>query len=311
MRHSDATWEKRGLVFSPRGRVPWAVHSALQPTPVLLDEGTIRVFVGLRDEAGTSRVGFVDVDAADPSAVLGVSEEPVLDRGGEYTFDEHGVVPCAVVDRAGELYLYYAGYRRGTDPRFTVFGGLAVSRDRGRSFERVSRVPVLDRTDGELLFRVLHSILFEGGVWRVWYGAGSRFARGSDGKSLPVYDIRYMESPDGRTFPRHGRTCLTLRGDEYRVGRPYVIRAGSAYQMYFCAGSERTGYRLAYAESPDGVAWDRRDEDLGLDVSPAGWDSEMMAYPAVVRAPGGTYLFYNGNKYGYDGFGYAVRRSSP
>jgi hypothetical protein len=33
----------------------------------------------------------------------------------------------------------------------------------------------------------------------------------------------------------------------------------------------------------------------------------MAAYPAVVTAADRTYLFYNGNAYGHDGFGYAVR----
>jgi hypothetical protein len=70
---------------------------------------------------------------------------------------------------------------------------------------------------------------------------------------------------------------------------------------------ERLPYRLAYARSKDGVVWERDDAALGLERSASGWDSQMIAYPAVVEARGRTYLFYNGNDYGREGFGYAER----
>ena len=40
---------------------------------------------------------------------------------------------------------------------------------------------------------------------------------------------------------------------------------------------------MAYAESEDGVNWNRNDAKLNLGLSESGWDSEMMAYPAFVR----------------------------
>src|SRR5438270_337025 len=102
-------WEKKGHIFSPNGSSKWARHTALQPTPWVRGS-EIRVFVGMRDEQGRSRVGYVDLDASDPSRVLRVSEKPALDLGAPGTFDENGVVPCAVVERDGALFLYYAGY---------------------------------------------------------------------------------------------------------------------------------------------------------------------------------------------------------
>jgi len=41
-------------------------------------------------------------------------------------------------------------------------------------------------------------------------------------------------------------------------------------------------------------------------VSADGWDSEMIAYSAVVPYRDRVYLFYNGNNCGRTGFGYAV-----
>jgi predicted GH43/DUF377 family glycosyl hydrolase len=297
-------WEKKGLIFKPDGNSPWARHTALQPTPLLLSDDVIRVFIGMRDDDGIGRVGYVDVSAQDPSSVLGVSTEPCLDIGVPGAFDENGVIPCAVVQRDEGIFLYYAGYMLGHRVRFIAFSGLAVSRDGGLTFARHSRVPIIDRTDDELLFRAIHSIMYDEGKWKAWYGAGNSFMTGAS-KTLPCYNIRYMESTDGIRFPDRGEVVLDIRDDEHRVGRPYVIKVNGRYKMFFGAGSETEPYKLAYAESADGISWQRSDDRLGMALSPQGWDSEMMAYPAVVQWREKVYMFYNGNDYGRSGFGYA------
>jgi hypothetical protein len=65
-------------------------------------------------------------------------------------------------------------------------------------------------------------------------------------------------------------------------------------------------YRLGYAESPDGLTWSRRDEQVGIEPSASGWDSEMMEYPYVFEHKGRKHMLYNGNGFGESGFGYAV-----
>jgi predicted GH43/DUF377 family glycosyl hydrolase len=272
---------------------------------LLLDERTIRVFVGFRDDKGVSRVGYVDLDSADPRRVVKVSEKPALDIGAPGMFDENGAVPCAIVRREGKLFLYYAGYQLGLNVKFFVFGGLAISEDGGESFRRHARVPITDRTDREPYFRVIHSLLLENGIWRIWYGGGDTFSGSGNKPSLPNYDIRYTESPDGISVPEEFTVCVPTTGEEYRVGRPYVTKSDGSYQMFFGAGTESTGYRLAYAESADGKTWARNDAALGMQVGEEGWDSKMQAYPAVMQIRDKTYLFYNGNDYGRDGFGIA------
>jgi predicted GH43/DUF377 family glycosyl hydrolase len=298
-------WIKKGLIYGPDGKSTWAKNSALQPTPILINEEIIRVYVGFRDDNGVSRIGFVDLNPENPSEVLKISKKPVLDIGCSGTFDENGVVPCAIIERDNKLYLYYAGYQLGQKVRFYGFSGLAISTDGGKSFKRFSKVPVMDRTDEELLFRAIHSIFYDNGIWKVWYGGGSKFVDGKN-KSLPVYDIRYTESDDGLNFKKKGKICINIEGNEHRVGRPYVIKDKNIYKMYYGFGTESTIYRLGYAESRDGINWQRMDEKIGLTVSDSGWDSHMMAYPSLFRYRNSIYLFYNGNNYGYDGFGYAV-----
>jgi predicted GH43/DUF377 family glycosyl hydrolase len=270
-------------------------------------DGSIRVFAGFRTHDGVSRVGFVDVSGEDPSRVLRVSKEPVLDIGAPGAFDENGVVPCAVVEQNGLLHLFYAGYQLGRKVKFFVFGGMAVSEDGGETFRRHSLVPVCDRTGDELFFRVIHSMMLDGGRWRAWYGGGSEFEIEGD-TQYPRYNIRHAFSPDGIHLEPEYEVCIDMRVGEHRVGRPYVIKEGGLYRMFFSAGTKKDGYRLAYAESLDGSRW-TRSEEVGIEVSEAGWDSRMQAYPAVVRYGDAVYMFYNGNDYGRDGFGYALLES--
>lgn len=294
------------MIYGPNGDMGWAKHSALQPTPYLNAAiKSIRIFGGFRDDEGVSRVGFVDVSAEAPSKILRVSVNPALDVGTPGTFDENGVVPCAVVERDGRLFLFYAGYQLGRKVKFCVFSGLAISDDGGETFTRQSRVPVCDRTDKELYFRVIHTMMLDEGRWRAWYGGGDDFEVEGD-RQYPRYNIRHAYSPDGIHLAEDYQVCVDMEGGEYRVGRPYVIRDAGIYKMFYGAGTKAEGYRLAYAESLDGINWTRKDKEIGIDVSPSGWDSRMQAYPSIVKYEDKTYMFYNGNDYGREGFGYAV-----
>lgn len=296
-------WEKKGIIFGACKNNEWMDNSALQPTPIVLGD-VIRVFAGFRDKNGVGRVGFVDVDANDPSKILKVSDKPCLDVGEPGCFDDNGVVPCAIAKVEDKLYLFYAGYNIGYHVRMTIFSGLAVSNDNGETFHRCSRVPVMERTENETLFRVAHTVLWDDNAWKVYYGAGNRFIQGKK-KTLPVYEIEYIQKESFAELNNEGKTILHNEGCEYRIGRPYVVKENGLYRMFFCKGTEDITYRLAYAESKDGENWDRRDDKLNLDLSDTGWDSQMMAYPAFIRYKDKAFLFYNGNNYGYDGFGYA------
>jgi hypothetical protein len=79
---------KRGLIFSPKGKFSWAKHTALQPTPIMLRDNEIRVYIGVRDDLGISRIAYVDVAADNPAEVLRYSLQPVLDIGMPGAFED-------------------------------------------------------------------------------------------------------------------------------------------------------------------------------------------------------------------------------
>ncbi|NWC95259.1 MULTISPECIES: hypothetical protein [unclassified Pseudomonas] len=298
-------WNKLGLVFSQSGSNDWKKNSALTPTPILLNEDVIRVYAGFRDEEGISRIGYVDVSAHDPTQVLGVSEAPVLDRGRDGCFDDNGVILGDVVKYGGILRMYYVGFQLVKRAKFLAFTGLAESTDGGLTFQRISEAPVMDRANGGTTIRAIHSVLFEKGVWKVWYAVGDSWQLIKE-KHYPNYNIWYTESADGVLFTASELLCIDVEGDEYRIGRPSVYKHDDKYYMFYTKGGiSGEDYFPGVAISEDGKNWVRKDQDFGLQLSEEGFDSVHLCYPRLVVVKDRTYCFYNGNNMGADGFGVA------
>ena len=147
--------------------------------------------------------------------------------------------------------------------------------------------------------------MYENSIYKMWYVAGSDWIEIS-GKKMPVYEIKYIESNDGVNWPDESISCIKIEKDsEHGFGRPYIIKSKDIYKMFYSIRVKNLGYRLGYAESIDGKNWKRMDDKINLDVSSDGWDSEMLAYSAVIEINGKSIMFYNGNGFGKTGFGYA------
>jgi hypothetical protein len=297
-------WIKKGLVFCPAGEPQWALHSALTPTPFILNNDIIRIYAGFRDAKGVSRVGYADLDAHDPTKVVHVSATPALDIGEAGMFDDNGVILGDVIRVGERILMYFIGFQLPQKAKFLAFTGLAESFDGGNSFQRLQKTPVMDRADEGTLFRAIHSVMLEKGLYRAWYGVGSEWTT-IDGVPYPNYLVRYTESPDGLTFPRTGSICIDRQGAEYRIGRPRVYRMNGKYVMFYTKGTVHKDYLPGYAESDDGINWTRKDADVGIGPSAEGWDSKTLSYCALASCHGRTYMFYNGNDMGRDGFGCA------
>lgn len=303
-------WEKLGRVYNAGGEAPWRRSHAFLPTPFLLSEDAIRVFVAFLDEKQIGRVGYVDVATQDPMQVLQVSEMPGLDIGLPGAFDDNGVTPMCAVKRGKQLHLYYTGWQLSHTVRYLLFAGLAISEDQGLTFSRQSRVPVLDRSDSELIVRTAPCVLHHRGTWKMWYIGGSDTLLVND-KQVPRYDMRFLESADGSSWGKEGRIVLSPDGeDEYGFGRPDVLETADGFEMWYSIRTRSKGYRLGYARSPDGLNWQRLDHLVGIAPSASGWDSAMQAFSACVDTRHGRYLFYNGNNYGETGFGVARWRNT-
>jgi hypothetical protein len=304
-RSASMQWHKLGLVYTPGGQRSWSRTHAFLPTADVIGDRIRVYFTGLDDQQ-YGRIGAVDLDGRDPRRVMAESAEPLLDLGQLGGFDDCGVNASSIVTIGTTKYLYYIGWQRALRVPHLLFSGLAISRHDG-PFERLRRVPVLDRTADEPFSRSAPYVIQEDGRLRMWYWTCTGWREDSDRvRYLTV--IRHATSADGVDWSVSAGDCICPDGaDDFAVGRPCVVCDAGLYRMWYSIRSRdpRCSYRIGYAESGDGLRWVKK-RDLALQPSPSGWDSDMVCYPCVVDSLGERYLFYNGNHHGFEGFGCAV-----
>lgn len=291
-----------GRIFEPAGQAPWIRTHAALPVAVRLHEDRYRIYTGGRDDQGRGQEGYFEMELSAPGRTLAVSEQPVVRVGELGTFDDRGALSSWIVQIGGRTYHYYTGVMLGRTVPFYYAVGLAVSDDGGRTAQKVSAAPVLDRCAIDPYLTASPCVLIENGVWRMWYMSGTGW-EARDGTPKHYYLLKYAESDDGILWKRDGRIVIDYEPGEYAISRPCVLNDGGTYRMWFASRGER--YRINYAESSDGLCWTRKDSDGGIDVSESGWDSEMVCYPYVFDHEGERYMLYNGNGYGKTGIGLA------
>lgn len=253
---------------------------------------------------------WADIDVEAPErGLIDHSREPLLSLGRPGAFDDCGVMPHCVLDVDGVIYMYYTGWSLAVVVPFLFYIGLATSSDGGRTFIRRSEAPILGRTPSEPFLTAAPWVIREYGLWRMWYISGVRWELVEGGQPKHFYRVNYAESQDGEHW---NPICVAIdfEDDEYAMARPMVRRTVYGYEMWFCSRGGEGTYRPRHATSRDGVTWTRTRDDVGIDTSPVGWDSDMICYPFVFTHGGRDYMLYNGNAYGKDGVGFAVRNNS-
>ena len=307
-------WEKKGVIFSTKGNAEWMAHHACVPIADKISDDVLRIYFGPRDTQGRTTTTFIEVEADQPAKVLYVHDRPVLGLGKLGTFDDSGAMPSCIVNRGGQKYLYYIGWNRGVTVSYRNSIGLAISDDGGLTFERAYEGPVADRTMLEPYFCASPYVLYdeEETKWKLWYASSTGWTV-VHGQPEPLYQIKYAESADGVHWLRKNTICLEYTFEGEANARPCVIKENGKYRMWYCyrgsvdyRSDRENSYRIGYAESPDGINWERKDAAVGIERSDEGWDSIMMEYPYVYEHRGRKYMLYNGDGFGETGFGYAV-----
>lgn len=312
-------WAKQGLLFEPqRHHLPNGCTDFAQSPQALVLDDFVRIYFSTRsrDASGQylSHVAFVDVDR-NVTRVLRTSSATVIPLGGLGCFDEHGIFPINIVRHEGDIHGFTCGWSRRVSVPVETAIGRVVSHDEGLTFQRVGPGPVMAPSLLEPFLVGDPFVIVRDGVWHMWYIYGTAWVESpSDPGPARVYKIACATSADGTSWQRTGRTIVadTLGAHECQA-LPTVFEYGDRWHMYFCyrhatdfRESRARGYRLGYAWSRDLATWTREDASAGIDVSSAGWDSDMLCYPHVFHGRQQTYMLYNGNAFGRQGFGVAV-----
>lgn len=305
-------WRKIRNIFLAENENKDMISHAQIPTPIKLSGNTFRIFFSSRNNKGKTLPYYLDFDV-DKAKVTFVQKTPLLQHGRIGTFDDSGIMPSSVIQNGGLLYMYYIGWNPQVTVSYRLSIGLAISQDMGRTFDKYSEGPLLDRGIDEPFFNTAPCVIRDDNIFKMWYVSCTGWEIIKE-KPEPLYLIRYAESEDGIHWKKFDQPSINYKWHGEAIGRPWVFKDTNLYHMWYSTrGSidyrEKEGqhYTIGYATSPDGKTWTRKDDEAGIKPAASGWDSEMIEYCAVEQLSDGTkIMLYNGNGFGISGFGYAL-----
>lgn len=301
------SWVDHGRVFDPAAELSEGWTHASYPTPVSLGQGRVRVFFTTRDTDQRGHLFRTDF-RFDNGALRreGSLSGPLLRPGARGEFDYSGVSATCFVEREDGVLCYYLGWSNRSETPFQNYIGLARAENWDSAFSRIGRVPILDRSEIDPLTVGYPEVYqTDDGTWQMLYGSHHRW--GDDWLDM-LHVLHRATSEDGYRWVAVPDIALDVIGpgdpEEFAVSKPTVLRAGGHWHLWYAR--RYAEYVLGYAVSNDGIHWKRSDELIQLRPDPASdFASDAITYPSVIEIEGRILMFYNGNRYGMTGFGYA------
>ncbi len=308
-------WENLGLICESKV-LPFGEKLFCQSPHAIDFESFVRVYFTTREADGKnlfkSYPTFVDF-SRDFGQLLSFGRYPLIPLGDLGSFDEHGIFPFQPFrDKDGDLCASTTGWSRRVSTPTESCIGLAISDKDGENFTREGTGPILAALHDEPFLVADGAIFFYEDVYHMFYISGERWIDGPENKER-VYKIRHAISKDLHNWNRDYQNLISDRlGIDECQALPSVIRIDNGWLMAFCyrdaiefRSNPEKGYRIGWAESQDLVHWDRVDDSQKILQHPSSWDSNMRAYPNLFKNEFGTFLLYNGNFFGREGFGLA------
>jgi sucrose-6-phosphate hydrolase SacC (GH32 family) len=304
-------WIKKGLIYDPaksalmlKGAVGFSAVPFVYPLSE--EKGIYRIFFSARDGHNRSLPFFIDYDFEN-NRILKESGQ-LLPLGEPGAFDDSGIMLTSIMEKEDVVYLFYIGWNLGVTVPFRNSIGLAVSSDKGETFTRMFKGPIIDRNRTEPHFVASNCVLEKDGRYIMYYLSCTGWEN-IEGKMMHRYHIKWAVSSDLVNWERNNNIAIDFKyPNEYAISVPRVMEVNGKFMMWYSyrGGPYSEKYRIGYAESDDAFNWERKDELVNLDVSENGWDSDMVCYPCVFEYKGQLMMLYNGNDYGRTGIGLAV-----
>jgi len=97
-----------------------------------------------------------------------------------------------------------------------------------------------------------------------------------------------------------------MHGKNERVASPSIIKeSDGTYKMWY-GGYNGTNYQIGYANSSDGIVWEKYAANPVMNLSYFGWGDKIHVFMPDVIKDGGTYkMWYTGHNGTYYQIGYA------
>lgn len=308
-------WENLGMICSSE-TLPFGDGIYCQSPHAIQLEDFVRIYFTTRTRDGEkhykSYPAYIEV-TSDFSKILNYSSFPILPLGDLGNFDEHGIFPFQpFVMSSGEIMATTTGWSRRQSVEAESAIGLVISKDFGKTFRRTGSGPMLAALREEPFLIADGYLLENEGAYHLFYISGRSWIE-KDGKKERVYKIRHAKSLDLIEWERSNLDLITdVIGENECQALPTVLKTKEGWLMAFCfrdAFDFRTirekSYRLGWAKSQDLTTWNRIDEEITITSHNSNWDYDMRAYPNLFKNESGTYLLYNGNNFGLEGFGLA------
>lgn len=303
-------WVKQGLIYTC---AKYGTGYAQDPFVESINDEVWRIYFTTRTKDVISLPYFIDVEARNPKNIIRESKDPLFLPGGFGSFDEHGITMTSIVNVGNRKYIYYCGWNRRVSVPYALSIGLAVIEENGE-IHKIYNGPILDRSIFDPISVSAPCVIHDGNIFKLWYITFTSWKM-YDGRMEPTFVIKYGTSSDGIKWNVDDRICIDSEYEGESFARPWVIKDQGIYKMWFSSRGPR-GYRnvdgqhyvLDYAESLDGIVWERKSDSFSLEGSSNGWDIGMNAYATVHKESGKYYMIYNGNDFGKTGFGYAIAK---
>jgi len=282
---------------------PMLQSHASNPLPINLNEDIYRIFFSGRDMQNRSSVGFVDIDFKTNQQV-NISKDPLICYGHDNTYYSHGISIGNAYSIQHRTFILFMGWNIPKDEHWKgEIGQLELINKNELCLTSEEPFMTVDEEDKVSLSYPF--VMFDDGIYKMWYGSTISW-ESENGEMIHV--IKYATSKDGVKWVKHGLAIPYELGIAQAFSRPTVIKdeKGIFHMWYSFRSGGGSKYKIGYARSTDGISWVRKHEELGLDVSETGWDSEMVCYPYVFKHKEMYYMLYNGNAFGKEGFGLAT-----
>lgn len=296
-------WNKLGQIFQVDSKHPKLLTHAANPLAILLQGDIYRIFYSGRDGDNKSSVGYVDIDIISQE-VANYPDNVAFEYGEKDSFYSHGVSIGNMYRQGDKNYILFMAWQIPKDGHWRGdVGQIQLSEDLS-NLSLSANNPFMVSDDEDKISLSYPWVMFHEGIYKMWYGSTGTWDAGN-GEMLHV--IKYATSTDGKNWEKQGQAIPSEIGQAQAFSRPTVIIQDGLYHMWYSyrSGTGQT-YRIGYSTSEDGLKWVNHLDNPGINVSENGWDSEMICYPYVFSHKEQTYMLYNGNGYGREGFGLAV-----